>query len=240
MARKHASACREAGLLQHVRSLILELGKGFAFVGSRYPLEVGGQDFYLDLLFYHLRLRCFVVLELKVEGFKLKFAGKMNFYLAAIDDSASAAHRQPLRWRVILCKDRSEVIVEYSLREQRQSRMGVARYQLSAALPEQLKDDSALPTAEDLAAAVAERSRSCEVPPAAGEPTRLHRTKLGRVGQRPAAYRALNTGARGLTRRRSIYPGPRACRTCFSLIESQLPAEDIELCGSDAVLAEGR
>jgi predicted nuclease of restriction endonuclease-like (RecB) superfamily len=79
----------ERGLLDHLRSLILELAKGFAFVGSQYHLDVGGQDFYLDLLFYHLRLRCFVVFDLKIEEFKPEFSGKMNFYRegpAAIDD----------------------------------------------------------------------------------------------------------------------------------------------------------
>lgn len=76
----------ERGLIEHLRSLILELGKGFAFVGSQYHLEVAGQDYYLDLLFYHLRLRCFVVIELKIEDFKPEFAGKMNFYLSAVDD----------------------------------------------------------------------------------------------------------------------------------------------------------
>jgi predicted nuclease of restriction endonuclease-like (RecB) superfamily len=76
----------ERGLLEHLRSLILELGKGFAFVGSQYRLDVGGQDFYLDLLFYHLRLRCFVVIDLKIEEFKPEFAGKMNFYLSAVDE----------------------------------------------------------------------------------------------------------------------------------------------------------
>ncbi len=75
----------ERGLIEHLRSLIMELGKGLAFVSSQYHLEVGGQDYYLDLLFYHLRLRCFVILELKVEAFKPEFAGKMNFYLSAVD-----------------------------------------------------------------------------------------------------------------------------------------------------------
>jgi predicted nuclease of restriction endonuclease-like (RecB) superfamily len=81
----------ERGLLEHLRQLILELGKGFAFVGSQYPLQVGGQDYYLDLLFYHLRLRCFVVFELKIEEFKPEFAGKMNFYLSAVDDQLKQA-----------------------------------------------------------------------------------------------------------------------------------------------------
>jgi predicted nuclease of restriction endonuclease-like (RecB) superfamily len=137
----------ERGLIEHLRSLILELGKGFAFVGGQYPLEVGGQDYYLDLLFYHLRLRCFVVIELKVEGFKPEFAGKMNFYLSAVDDQL----RHPddkASIGIILCKGRNEVIVEYALRDSSKP-MGVAQYQLSPALPEQLKRD--LPTIEDLA-----------------------------------------------------------------------------------------
>ena len=137
----------ERGLIEHLRSLILELGKGFAFVGSQYPLEVGGQDYYLDLLFYHLRLRCFVVIEIKVEGFKPEFAGKMNFYLSAVDDQLRHPDDQA-SIGIILCKGRNEVIVEYALRDSSKP-MGVAQYRLSPALPEQLKRD--LPTIEDLA-----------------------------------------------------------------------------------------
>lgn len=137
----------ERGLIDHLRSLILELGKGFAFVGSQYHLEVGGQDYYLDLLFYHFRLRCFVIFELKVEDFKPEFAGKMNFYLSAIDDQLRHPDDQP-SIGIILCKGRNEVIVEYALRDTSKP-MGVAKYRLSPALPERLKRD--LPTAEDLA-----------------------------------------------------------------------------------------
>jgi predicted nuclease of restriction endonuclease-like (RecB) superfamily len=137
----------ERGLLEHLRSLILELGKGFAFVGSQYHLEVGGQDYYLDLLFYHLRLRCFVVFELKIEEFKPEFAGKMNFYLSAIDDQLRHPDDRP-SIGIILCKGRNEVIVEYALRDTSKP-MGVAQYCLSAALPDQLKRE--LPTIEDLA-----------------------------------------------------------------------------------------
>src|SRR6266404_4330455 len=136
----------ERGLIEHLRSLILELGKGFAFVGSQYPLEVGGQDYYLDLLFYHLRLRCFVVIELKIEEFKPEFAGKMNFYLSAVDDQIRHPDDQA-SIGIILCKGRNEVIVEYALRDSSKP-MGVAQYRLSPALPEQLKRD--LPTIEDL------------------------------------------------------------------------------------------
>jgi predicted nuclease of restriction endonuclease-like (RecB) superfamily len=137
----------ERGLIEHLRSLILELGKGFAFVGSQYHLEVGGQDYYLDLLFYHLRLRCFVVIELKIEDFKPEFAGKMNFYLSAVDDQLRHRDDQPTIG-IILCKGRNEVIVEYTLRDTSKP-MGVAQYRLSPALPLQLQQD--LPTVEEFA-----------------------------------------------------------------------------------------
>jgi predicted nuclease of restriction endonuclease-like (RecB) superfamily len=137
----------ERGLIEHFRSLILELGKGFAFVGSQYHLEIGGQDYYLDLLFYHLRLRCFVVIELKIEDFKPEFAGKMNFYLSAVDDQMRHPDDQ-LTIGIILCKGRNEVIVEYALRDTSKP-MGVAQYRLSPALPPQLQQD--LPTVEEFA-----------------------------------------------------------------------------------------
>lgn len=135
----------ERGLIEHLRSLILELGKGFAFVGSQYHLEVGGQDYYLDLLFYHLRLRCFVVIELKIEDFKPEFAGKMNFYLSAVDDQLRHKDDQPTIG-IILCKGRNEVIVEYALRDSSKP-MGVAQYRVSPALPLQLQQE--LPTLEE-------------------------------------------------------------------------------------------
>ncbi|CEG10609.1 hypothetical protein BN961_04049 [Afipia felis] len=137
----------ERGLIEHLRSLILELGKGFAFVGSQYHLEVGGQDYYLDLLFYHLRLRCFVVIELKIEDFKPEFAGKMNFYLSAVDEQLRHPDDKPTIG-IILCKGRNEVIVEYALRDSSKP-MGVAQYQLSASLPPQLAED--LPTVAEFA-----------------------------------------------------------------------------------------
>jgi len=136
----------QRGLIDHLRALILELGKGFAFVGSQYPIQVGDQDYFIDLLFYHFRLRCFVVIELKVEGFKPEFAGKMNFYLSAVDDLLRHPDDQP-SIGIILCKGRNEIVVEYALRDSSKP-MGVAQYRLSAALPERLKRD--LPTPEDL------------------------------------------------------------------------------------------
>ncbi len=136
----------ERGLLEHLRALILELGKGFAFVGNQYPLEVGGQDYFLDLLFYHLRLRCFVVIELKIEEFKPEFAGKMNFYLSAVDDRLRHATDAP-SIGIIMCKNKNEVVVEYALRNLAKP-MGIAEYRLSQGLPEQLQSE--LPTVEEL------------------------------------------------------------------------------------------
>lgn len=137
----------ERGLLEHLRALILELGKGFAFVSSQHHLEVGGQDYYLDLLFYHLRLRCFVVVELKIEDFKPEFAGKMNFYLSAVDDQLRHAADAP-SIGIILCKGKNEVVVEYALRDSVKP-MGIAEYRLSTALPEPLQ--AQLPTVAEFA-----------------------------------------------------------------------------------------
>ena len=135
----------ERGLVEHLSALILELGKGFAFVGTQYQLEVGGQDYYIDLLFYHLRLRYFVVIDLKIEDFKPEFAGKM--YLSAVDDQLRHADDQP-SIGIILCKGRNAVVVEYALRETSKP-MGVAQYRLSPTLPHQFA--GALPTAADFA-----------------------------------------------------------------------------------------
>lgn len=123
----------ERGLLLHLQRFMLELGKGFAFVGSQYHLEVGGQDFYLDLLFYHLKLRCYVVIDLKMGDFQPEYAGKMGFYLAAVDDLLRHPEdRQSIG--LVLCKSSNKVIVEYALRDMSKA-MGVSNYQILEALP---------------------------------------------------------------------------------------------------------
>lgn len=96
----------EKALCAHMEKFLLELGAGFAFVGRQYHLEVGDQDFYIDLLFYHLKLRCFVVIELKDKEFKPEYAGKMNFYLSAVDDLVKHSNDQP-SIGLILCKLRT-------------------------------------------------------------------------------------------------------------------------------------
>src|SRR6202166_1549849 len=138
----------ERSLIEHVSDFMLELGKGFALVGSQYRLEIGEQDFFLDLLFYHLRLRCYIVIDLKIEEFKPEFAGKMNFYLSAVDALLRKSGDQP-SLGLILCKERNKMVVEYALRDTRKP-MGVATYRLTHALPARLKSE--LPTNEDLAA----------------------------------------------------------------------------------------
>ncbi|MES1024912.1 PDDEXK nuclease domain-containing protein [Gloeocapsa sp. BRSZ] len=138
----------ERALIDRIRDFLLELGVGFAFVGSQYHLEVGEQDFYLDLLFYHLRLRCYVIIDLKMSNFQPEFSGKMNFYLSAADDLLRHSDDQP-SIGIILCKSKNQVIVEYALRDTNKP-MGVSTYQLQDALPSQLQ--GSLPTVEELEA----------------------------------------------------------------------------------------
>jgi predicted nuclease of restriction endonuclease-like (RecB) superfamily len=138
----------ERGLVEHVRDFLLELGVGFAFVGSQVHLEVGGEDFYVDLLFFHLRLRCFVVIELKTGEFKPEYAGKMNFYLSAVDAQLRGEGDQP-SIGLVLCKAKNKVVVEYALWDTKKP-IGVSAYRLLEKLPAKLK--GSLPTVEELEA----------------------------------------------------------------------------------------
>ncbi|AII54294.1 hypothetical protein N008_20195 [Hymenobacter sp. APR13] len=150
----------ERGLLEHVRSFLLELGKGFALVGSQYHLEVGGQDYYLDLVFYHLKLRCFVVIDLKMGEFKPEDSGKMNFYLAAADDLLRHPTDQPTIG-LILCKSQNRVVAEYALRGLSQP-IGVAEWQLTTTLPAELR--RSLPTSEELDAVLGKPAAAVAAP----------------------------------------------------------------------------
>ncbi len=136
----------EQTLVLHVRKFLLELGVGFAFVGQQYHLEVGDEDFYIDLLFYHLKLRCYVVIELKAVEFQPEFAGKINFYLSAVDDLLRHPDDKS-SIGIILCKSRNKVVAEYSLRDTNKP-IGVSSYQLTEALPESLR--GSLPSIEEL------------------------------------------------------------------------------------------
>ena len=136
------------GLLAHVEKFLLELGQGFAFVGRQYHLDVGEDDFYIDLLFYHLRLRCFVVVDLKKGPFKAEYAGKMNFYCNVVDDRLRHPTDQPTIG-LILCQDQNRLVAEYALKGVTKA-IGVSEYRLTRALPAKLK--SSLPSIEEIEA----------------------------------------------------------------------------------------
>ena len=138
----------ENALVDHIQKVLLELGAGFAFVGRQVPLKVGRKDFYLDLLFYHLRLRCYVVVELKMEAFEPEHAGKMNFYLTAVDEKLRHPDDKP-SIGLLLCKDNDKLVVEYALRDVVKP-IGVAEWQtrLVAKLPK--KFQGALPSVKDI------------------------------------------------------------------------------------------
>ena len=138
----------EAAMMRHIRDYLLELGVGFAFVGSQYRLEVDGEEFFIDQLFYHLRLRCFVVLELKAGKFKPEYLGKLNFYLSAVDDLLREENDKP-SVGLILCRGENQTIVEYALRDMTKP-IGVSAYELTRILPENLRGK--LPTIEELEA----------------------------------------------------------------------------------------
>jgi len=136
----------ETGLVAHLEKFLLELGQGFAFVGRQYHLDIGEQDFYIDLLFYHLKLRCYVVIELKRGDFKPEYAGKMNFYCSVVDDQLRHATDQPTIG-LILCQQPNRVLAEYALRGV-DTPIGVSSYELTRALPENL--ESSLPSIEQI------------------------------------------------------------------------------------------
>jgi predicted nuclease of restriction endonuclease-like (RecB) superfamily len=136
----------ETGLIQHLEKFLLELGQGFAFVGRQHHLVVGDQDFYIDLLFYHLRLRCFVVIELKRGAFKPEYAGKMNFYCSVVDDKLKHAQDAPTIG-LILCQQHNAVIAEYALRGM-DTPIGISTFELTRALPTELA--SKLPSIEQI------------------------------------------------------------------------------------------
>ncbi len=135
----------ENQLVSHITRFLLELGKGFAFLGRQYPLVVNGRDYFLDLLFYHARLKCYVVIELKAGEFKPEYVGKLNFYLSAVDDQLRAEGDQPTIG-LILCKDKDKLDVEYALRDIHKP-MGVSSF-ITKDIP--LSVQSQLPTVQEI------------------------------------------------------------------------------------------
>jgi predicted nuclease of restriction endonuclease-like (RecB) superfamily len=136
----------EKGLVAHIERFLLELGEGFAFLGRQYHLQIEDQDFYIDLLFYHIKLRAFIVIELKSGEFKPEYAGKMNFYLSAVDDLLCQSGDNP-SIGLILCRSKVGVVAEYALRNIAKP-IGLAEYRLTDSLPEDIK--TALPTIEQI------------------------------------------------------------------------------------------
>ena len=134
----------EQGLIEHITQFLLELGTGFAYMGRQVAIQVGERDFYLDLLFYHTRLHCHVVIELKVVDFEPEHVGKLNFYIKAVDEQIRQAGDQPTIG-ILLCKNKDKTVVEYALSDV-QKPLGVTEYQLTQSLPDDLK--SSLPSIE--------------------------------------------------------------------------------------------
>ncbi len=136
----------ESALVKHITKFLLELGAGFAFVGRQVHLEVGGDDFFIDLLFYHLKLRCYVVIELKVDKFKPEHLGQLGFYLTAVDRQVKNEQDNPTIG-LLLCKSKNKVVAEYALGDKTQP-MGIAEFKLLEDLPEPMQ--TSLPSIEQI------------------------------------------------------------------------------------------
>lgn len=145
LAEDHKEKELQQGLMNYMKDLLLELGAGFAFVGDNYHLEIGGEDYYIDLLFYHYKLRSFIVVELKARKFDPRDVGQLNFYLSAVDDLLRQPEDKPTVG-LLLCKDKNHVTAEYALSGITKP-MGVSEY-TTAVLPEELKGK--LPTIEEI------------------------------------------------------------------------------------------
>lgn len=136
----------ERALVQDVTKLLLELGTGFAFLGNQYHLNVGGDDFYIDLLFYNLNLRCYVVIELKTGEFRPEYAGQLNFYLSAVDGIMKTEQDNP-SIGLLLCKSKNNLVAEYSLKDMSKP-IGISEYRVTSDLPAELEKQ--LPSVEDI------------------------------------------------------------------------------------------
>lgn len=138
----------EKSLVDHITHFLLELGAGFAYIGRQVPIQVGERDFFIDLLFYHTQLHCYVVIELKTTDFEPEHAGKLNFYIKAIDEQLRKEGDRPTIG-ILLCKNRDRLVAEYALSDIHKP-IGVSEYQLTQLLPDNLK--SSLPSVEEIEA----------------------------------------------------------------------------------------
>ena len=148
LRKKHDEKELEEGLVNHITQFLLELGAGFSFIGKQYRLEIGGDEFFIDLLFYHVKLHCYVVLELKSVKFKPEFAGQLNFYITAVDSEIKTKFDNPTIG-ILICKSKNKTVVEYALNRV-ESPIGVSEYTITKNLPDELKDT--LPTIEEIEA----------------------------------------------------------------------------------------
>jgi len=147
MSEDYSEREMELGLIKNIRKFLLEMGGDFSFIGNQYRLEVGGDEFYIDLLLYHRQLQSLIAIELKTSFFKPEHAGQMQFYLTALDETVKAKHENP-SIGIIICREKNRTVVEYALK-QSQTPIGVANYTISEELPEYMKDF--LPTSEEIA-----------------------------------------------------------------------------------------
>ena len=151
MSKDYTERDLEKGLVDHITHFLLELGAGFAYMGRQVAIHVGERDFFIDLLFYHARLKCYVVVELKTTEFEPEHAGKLNFYIKAIDEQMRQEGDSPTIG-ILLCKERDRLVAEYALSDIHKP-IGISEYQLTQALPDSLK--SSLPSIEELEAELA-------------------------------------------------------------------------------------
>lgn len=143
---KHDEKELEDALVTHVTRFLLELGAGFSYVGKQHKLEIEGDEFFIDLLFYHTRLHCYVVIELKAVKFKPEFAGKLNFYVSAVDGTLKTKRDNPTIG-ILICKSKNDTVVEYTLKDMRKP-IGISEYQITKHLPKEYR--SSLPSIEEI------------------------------------------------------------------------------------------
>ncbi len=155
MTKEYTERDLEKGLIEHITHFLLELGAGFAFVGKQFQVQVGEKEFFIDLLFYHVRLHCYVVVELKTVEFEPEHAGKLNFYIKAVDTQLRKEGDQPTIG-ILLCKNKDKLVAEYAMSDIHKP-IGVSEYQLTHTLPEKLK--GSLPTIEEIEAEFGDRKR---------------------------------------------------------------------------------
>ncbi len=146
LTERHNEKELENALVNHVTKFLLELGAGFSYVGQQYRLEISGDEFFVDLLFYHVKLHCYVVVELKSVKFKPEFAGKLNFYVSAVDGILKSKQDSPTIG-ILICKSKNDTVVEYALKDVHKP-IGVSEYIITKNLPDEFK--SSLPSIEEI------------------------------------------------------------------------------------------